>query len=74
MADFTANTVGTTVPGNLISRVFKKVWDVLIYIGENNSRAQTIQALMQLSDAELEARGLTRHEIVQRVFADGRYL
>lgn len=40
----------------------------LVYLTENNSRAQTLRALAAVSDEQLAARGLTRAEVVAMAF------
>ncbi|WP_019954558.1 DUF1127 domain-containing protein [Yoonia vestfoldensis] len=40
----------------------------IVYLTENNSRAQTLRALAAISDDQLAARGLTRAEVVAMAF------
>lgn len=72
MTDFTSHHVG--VAGNPVTRFFNRIWNGLVYLGENSTRGRALQKLNAVSDAELEARGVTRQEIVRRIFADRLYL
>lgn len=48
-----------------------RVWDALIRMGENSSRAQTLQKIDSMSDAQIEALGLTRAQLLNRVLSVG---
>lgn len=72
MADFTADQIETR--SNPLTKLVMAIWNGLIYIGENSARARAIRELNMLGDEELEARGLTRTDIVKRVFSDGYHI
>ncbi len=61
-----------TVPSILgaVADVFVGIWSALIHIGEANSKVRRIQELSGLSDAELDARGIKRENIIRHVMAD----
>ncbi|ETX30173.1 hypothetical protein [Roseivivax isoporae] len=46
----------------------------LTFLIENNPRYARIEKINRMSDAELEAQGVTRAEVVRRVFRDRFYL
>lgn len=73
MADFTANPAAPE-RANFILRVLKGFWNGLIAIGEASAKARSVQALNDLSDEELAARGVTRQDLVKRVFTDGYHI
>jgi hypothetical protein len=52
----------------------KNVWAMIVWLGENSSRARMIRELSAMSDAELAERGLDRTDLVKRVFDDGYYI
>ena len=58
-----------SAPGLALS-FFKNLWTMLVWLGECSARGHMIRELSALSDAELEQRGLTRQDIVRRVFDD----
>lgn len=62
-----------SAPG-LARAFFKNIWTMLVWLGENSARARMIRDISAMSDAELEARGLNRQDIVKRVFDDGYYI
>lgn len=47
---------------------FRALGRGMVYLTENNSRAQTLRALAAISDEQLAARGLTRAEVVAMAF------
>jgi hypothetical protein len=47
---------------------FRAIGRVLINLAENNSRTQALQAIADISDADLAARGLTRAQAISMVF------
>jgi hypothetical protein len=59
---------------SLIKAFLSRIWDVLVFLGENSARAQKVSRINELSDAQLAARGLTRQEAVRRAFFDGYML
>ncbi len=72
MTDLTAQHIGET--GNPVARFFNWIWNGLVVIAESSSRAQAVRRLNEMSDAELAARGVTREEIVRKIFADKFYV
>ena len=71
MADISVPAAAQTVPFSFLSALaapFVKLGAFLVRIAEANARVQQAQALMNLSDAELEKRGIKRNEIVHYVF------
>ena len=56
---------------NVFSSFFKSAWAMFVWLGENTARARMVREISAMSDAQLEARGLTRYDLVQRVFVDG---
>jgi len=63
-------TQPTHTPG-FVLRVLTGIWDTLVNIGENCARARMLQEVNMFSDEELERMGLTREQLVRRVFTDG---
>lgn len=72
MTDFTSQHVG--VAGNPVTRFFNWIWTGVVYLGENSSRGRALKKLNAISDAELEARGVTRQQVIRRIFADRLYV
>ncbi|MGP6087191.1 DUF1127 domain-containing protein [Antarctobacter jejuensis] len=67
--------------GNLIAGVFHgvgalftSIFEGLVRIAEANSRIKEVERLNAMSDAELDARGLKRTDIVRHVFRDAMYI
>ncbi|MEP4036583.1 MULTISPECIES: DUF1127 domain-containing protein [unclassified Pseudophaeobacter] len=74
-----AHTAHFTTPAtygvlNLLAKPFTALGKGLIAIAEANSRSQTLNSLMAMSDAELTKRGLKRDQLVHHVFSDSYYL
>lgn len=61
-------------PANPVARVFNRIWDGLVFLGESGAQAQALKRISETSDAEFEARGTTRAEAVRRVFGGRFYL
>lgn len=72
MTDLTSQHIGA--PGNPVLRLLKRIWNGLIYLAENSPRAKALQKLNETSDAELAARGVTREQIVRKMFLDRFYV
>jgi len=72
MADFTANTSISNKGG--FGQAFLMFWEWLAALGENSARAQLLREFSEMTDEELASHGLTRAEIVRRVFADKYYI
>ncbi|MFK7877092.1 MAG: hypothetical protein AB8B71_15115 [Paracoccaceae bacterium] len=70
MTDFTVNSSRS---GNLILRLLTRFWDGLVYLGESSARARTLQVISEMSDEDLRARGLSRHDLVQSIVLQGRF-
>ncbi|EAQ47001.1 MAG: hypothetical protein BM560_12245 [Roseobacter sp. MedPE-SWde] len=58
----------------LLAKPFTALGKGLVALGEANSRYQKLNALMELSDAELAKRNLKRDELVHHVFSDSYYI
>jgi len=74
-----AHTAHYTVPTvngilNLLAKPFTALGKGLIAIADANSRSQTLDTLMAMSDTELSKRGLKRDQLVHHVFSDSYYL
>ncbi len=74
-----AHTAHYTIPTvygvlNLLAKPFTALGKGLIAIAEANSRSQTLNTLMDMSEAELAKRGLKRDQLVHHVFSDSYYL
>ena len=48
-----------------------RIWNTIIWMGENSSRAQTVRHLNTISDDQLTSMGVTRAQIVQRALSAG---
>ena len=59
---------------NLLAKPFTALGKGLVAIAETNTRYQTLNKLMALSDAELVKRGLNRDQLVHHVYSDSYYL
>lgn len=59
---------------SLLAKPFIALGSGLVAIGEANTRYQTLNKLMDLSDADLAKRGLKRDDLVHHVFSDSYYL
>lgn len=53
---------------SVIATPFKAVWNFLLEVGELSSRGQQIRQLSELTDEELAERGVTREDVVRRIF------
>jgi hypothetical protein len=53
-----------------VADIFAGIWNALVHIGEANLKVRRIQELSDLSDAELDARGIKRENIIRHVMAD----
>lgn len=58
---------------SVLAKPFNMIGDVLIAMGEANTRVRGMRALMEMSDEQLAERGLKRDEIAHHVFADSYY-
>ena len=72
MTDFASQHVGAST--NPVARFFASIWSGMVFLAENSARARAVQQLNEMSDAELEARGVTRQDMVRKIFADKFYL
>jgi hypothetical protein len=72
MTDLTANHAGHS--GNIFTSPLTRLWDGLVFLAENSSRAKAVNALSAMSDAELARRGTSRAEMARKIFADKYYL
>lgn len=69
MAYISVPTLGTTIREQA-DRLFTRLGQGFNAYLELRSRRDQIERLMEMTDAELAARGLTRDGIVQHVFRD----
>ncbi|SEO64880.1 hypothetical protein SAMN04490248_108125 [Salinihabitans flavidus] len=74
MAHITSNMPAAATVLDALTAPFRAVGRFMILIGENNTQVRKAQYLQSLSDEELAKRGMTREEIVRRVFADKFYI
>lgn len=59
---------------DMLGRAASAVFSFLVQIGESSGKARQINALMELSDAELEERGLKREDIGRYVFQTSAWI
>lgn len=59
---------------SLLAKPFTALGHGLVAIAEANTRYQTLNKLMALSDEELSKRGLKRDQLVHHVYSDRFYL
>ncbi|EBA18149.1 hypothetical protein RSK20926_10539 [Roseobacter sp. SK209-2-6] len=74
MALALTQTRNSTSVLSLLFKPFTLFGDLLISIGEANTRGENLRRLMALDDAELAERGLKRDELVHQVYTDSYYL
>jgi uncharacterized protein YjiS (DUF1127 family) len=74
MAHISVNAPAHNSILQVLAAPFVAIGKVLIAIGEANSRAQQVQRLQDMSDAELAALGIKREEIAHHVFKDIYYV
>ncbi|MGR3502664.1 DUF1127 domain-containing protein [Pseudaestuariivita sp.] len=60
--------------GNVVVNALSAFGNWLISISESSEKARRIEALSNMSDAELAARGLKREDIARHVFRDHYYV
>ena len=60
--------------GNSVLNMFQAVGNFFVMLAETNSRAQAVERLNAMSDAQLAARGLKREDIVRHIFKDMFYI
>lgn len=48
-----------------------RIWNAIVQMGENSSRAQTVKRLNAVSDEQLVSMGITRAQLVQRALSSG---
>ena len=70
----TLNTQHSVSVTGIVTRALQWIWNGLIMMGENSARARVLHQIGQLSDAELQAIGVTRADLVKRVMSDGYHL
>lgn len=68
MAHTTTHTPASASLFDGITRVFNGVFMFLVQLGESSAKARQINALMEMTDSELAARGLKREDIARHVF------
>lgn len=72
MADITTHSHAPALNLGLLAAPFRAVWSFMIAIGEANSKVREIERYQEMSDAQLAELGMTRGDIVHKVFA-GRF-
>lgn len=55
---------------NLLVRAATAFWNGLVALGESAARTKELEFFANLTDEELEKRGLTRDQIVRHVYRD----
>ena len=60
--------------GGVIVHGLQWVWHGLIRMGENSARARLANQIGQLSETRLKELGVTRAELIKRVFSDGYHM
>lgn len=55
---------------SLLAKPFVGIWNFLILMAETGPRMEAVRRLNAMSDADLAARGTTRHAEVQRIFGN----
>lgn len=58
----------------VLASPFVAIGNFMVAMGEASSRAKAVEYLNSLSDEDLAKKGLTREDIVRRVFADTGFL
>jgi len=66
MSDFTINHSVSAPSLNIFAKAGQRVWNTLVAIGENSARAQSLNSIAALSDADLEKMGVTRKDLIER--------
>lgn len=74
MAYITTSGARGFAPGAYLSRFLDRTIALLARMAESNPRYKQLQALSDLSDEDLAARGLTRIDIVRHVYGDRFYM
>lgn len=65
-----ANTHVAGQRGSLVSSIIA----AMVRIVENHPRTRALEKLNAISDEDLAARGLTRQDVIRRIFSDRFYL
>ncbi|MHA6264558.1 hypothetical protein ACXYMO_15250 [Arenibacterium sp. CAU 1754] len=74
MAYTATHTAGAAIEPGVFKRFLTAMWDGLVRIGENSTIMRQVDALNAMSDDELAARGLTRQQVLHRIFAGRLYI
>ena len=74
MAHIATNSASNLSLGKLLAAPFVAFGNAVVKLSEASSRAQLVEKLQNMSDAELAERGITRDQIVHHVFRDYMYL
>lgn len=70
MAQTTANTYSIPAAFGVVTDIFAGIFGALLQLNEASAKVRKIEALSALSDAELDARGVDRADIIRRVMSD----
>jgi len=74
MAELTTNTAVSASFGAGFLNTVNRVFAGFVALGENTSRARAIEALGQVSDEQLEAKGTTRKDEVLRILGASAFI
>ncbi|MHA6346098.1 DUF1127 domain-containing protein [Roseivivax sp. CAU 1761] len=69
-----ASPAAAPASAGLLTRGLSALGRALSFLAENNPRYQQLRAVQMMSEAELAARGVTRADMVRRIFHDRSYL
>jgi len=70
----TINATHSVKAPNVIAQAVTTLWNGLVYLGENSARARLANQIGQLSETRLKELGVTRAELIKRVFNDGYHM
>lgn len=74
MAYISTSTARGFAPGAFLARLGERFFTLIMRIAEADPRYKRLEALSQLSDEDLAARGMTRTDVVRHVLGDRMYL
>ncbi|WP_375265512.1 DUF1127 domain-containing protein [Planktotalea sp.] len=66
--DFGATSASNSSSASFLKRIGTAIWDVLVEMGHARARTAELQYYMDMSDAQLAAKGLRREDIPRHVF------
>lgn len=74
MAYVSTSSARGFAPGAFLARIGERFLTLIVRIAEADPRYKRLEALSQLSDEDLAARGMTRTDLVRHVLGDRMYL